>query len=55
MSLYDIGQQVFCSGSYSSTLLKKASRLEDVNGPPRVGDVSLNSQKIEKFTQLMLV
>jgi len=49
MSLYDIGQHVFGSGCYRSTLLKKASRLEDVDGPPRVGDVSLNSRKLERF------
>jgi dTDP-4-dehydrorhamnose reductase len=48
MSLYDIGLMVRESGNYSAGLLKRASRLDDIGGPPRVGDVSLNSLKLDR-------
>jgi dTDP-4-dehydrorhamnose reductase len=51
MSLYEIGKQVFNDGYYSPSLLKKASRLDDIGGPPRVGDVTLDSLKLEKFVR----
>jgi len=51
MSLFEIGKQVFDSGSYSVDLLKKASRLDDIGGPPRVGNVALDSIKLETYIQ----
>ncbi len=53
MSLFDIGRQVLGSGPYPPKLLKKASRLNDIGGPPRVGDVSLDSLKLAKYIKLI--
>ncbi len=49
LSLYDIGHQVLLSGDYPKKLLKQDSRLNDVNGPPRIGDVSLDSSKLNSY------
>ncbi len=46
--LYDIGKYVQKKGGYSPELLNGRMRHEEVNGPPRIGDVSLNSKKIRK-------
>ncbi len=46
--LYDIGKYVQEKGGYSPELLNGRMRHEEVNGPPRIGDVSLNSKKIRK-------
>jgi len=45
-SLYDIGQYVIKQGNYQKTLLTGIMRAQEKNGPPRIGDVSLNSQKM---------
>jgi dTDP-4-dehydrorhamnose reductase len=48
VSLYEIGEWILRRGDYNPKLLKKSSRLEEVNGPPRIGNVHLNSGKIQK-------
>jgi len=48
VSLYEIGQSIIERGAYDHRLLKKLSRHEEENGPPRVGNVHLNSGKIER-------
>jgi dTDP-4-dehydrorhamnose reductase len=46
-SLYDIGQWIIRRGGYDQQLLKRCSRADEVGGPPRVGNIHLNSAKIE--------
>ena len=46
-SLYEIGQRVLERGPYDSELLDTCSRLDEVDGPPRVGNVGLNSNRLE--------
>lgn len=48
-SLHEIGKMVLDEGRYPSPLLKTMSRFEEKNGPPRMGDVSLNSGKLKSF------
>ena len=48
VSLHEIGQWIINRGGYDPALLKKLSRLEEKNGPPRVGNVHLDSSKVEK-------
>ena len=48
-SLYDIGEWIIKRGKYDPKLLKKLSRLEEKNGPPRMGNVHLNSGKLEQL------
>jgi dTDP-4-dehydrorhamnose reductase len=48
VSLYDIGKRILEKGNYKKEALKKWSRHDDVNGPPRIGNVHLNSTKTEK-------
>jgi dTDP-4-dehydrorhamnose reductase len=47
VSLHEIGRWIIGRGGYDPALLKKLSRLEEKNGPPRVGNVHLNSSKVE--------
>jgi len=49
VSLHDIGRMVIDKGDYPKRLLTTMSRHEEINGPPRIGDVSLNSEKLEKL------
>ena len=49
VSLYEIGERILQKGNYSSEALKKWSRCDDINGPPRIGNVHLNSSKVESF------
>jgi dTDP-4-dehydrorhamnose reductase len=49
VSLYEIGQWIVNRGEYDPALLKKLSRLEEKNGPPRVGNIHLNSLKVERL------
>jgi dTDP-4-dehydrorhamnose reductase len=44
-SLHDIGAYVIQRGGYDPALLNGILRHQEVNGPPRIGDVSLNSQR----------
>ena len=48
-SLYEIGKHVLENGGYSPDLLKGRMRDEEENGPPRIGDVSLNSKKLKSI------
>ncbi len=45
-SLFDIGEFVLKNGGYDPNLLKGRLRRHEIDGPPRVGDVSLNSNKL---------
>jgi len=47
-SLHDIGKYVLTRGEYSQQLLTGMMRMDEKNGPPRVNDVSLNSNKLKK-------
>jgi len=47
-SLHDIGKHVQKKG-YQPELLKGLMRREEKNGPPRVGNISLNSDKLRKL------
>ncbi len=44
-SLYEIGEHVLQNGGYSPDLLKGRMRHEEKDGPPRVGNISLNSNR----------
>ena len=46
-SLYEVGKTVLENGGYAPELLKAISRFEEKNGPPRIGNVTLNSEKIK--------
>jgi dTDP-4-dehydrorhamnose reductase len=46
VSLYEIGQWVLRNGGYDSKFLNSLSRFEEKNGPPRIGNVALNSSKL---------
>ncbi len=48
-SLYEIGQYVLKKGNYNPGLLNGIYRHEEINGPPRIGNVALNSSKINKI------
>ncbi len=48
-SLYDIGNYVLEKGGYSTDLLNGILRHQEKNGPPRIGDVSLNSKKLRSI------
>jgi len=49
-SLFDIGKYVLDKGGYAPDLLHGIMRHQEENGPPRIGDVSLNSIKLRSFT-----
>ncbi len=53
-SLHDIGKWVLELGGYDSSYLKTISRTEEIGGPPRMGDVSLNSSKILNLLKVSL-
>jgi len=44
-SLHDVGANVIQRGDYDPALLNGILRHQEVDGPPRIGDVSLNSQR----------
>jgi dTDP-4-dehydrorhamnose reductase len=46
-SLYEIGKYVLRKGNYPSGLLNGIMRNQEKGGPPRIGDVSLNSTKMK--------
>ncbi len=48
-SLHEIGKIVLQRGGYNKSLLKGIFRIEELVGPPRMGDVSLNSNKISRL------
>jgi dTDP-4-dehydrorhamnose reductase len=47
-SLYEIGERILKRGNYKPEALRRLSRKEEINGPPRIGNVHLNSSKAEK-------
>ena len=49
MTLFQIGEQVLEKGPYPARLLKGILREQEVDGPPRIGDVSLNSSKLRAY------
>ena len=49
VSLYEIGQQVIARGSYERRLLRRMSRRDEIDGPPRIGNVHLDSSKLEAW------
>ncbi|HTY63828.1 MAG TPA: sugar nucleotide-binding protein [Acidobacteriota bacterium] len=49
VSLYEIGERILNRGNYRPEALRKWSRSEDVNGPPRIGNVHLDSGKAERL------
>ncbi|MBF0253148.1 MAG: sugar nucleotide-binding protein [Candidatus Omnitrophica bacterium] len=48
-SLYDIGEYLVRKFDYSEKYLISASRLDEKNGPPRIGRVTLDSTKIYDY------
>ncbi len=46
-TLFEIGELVLSRGGYDTDLLIPSYRHLEVDGPPRIGDVSLNSTKLE--------
>ncbi len=49
ISLYALGEKIIKKGNYSKSLLHKLSRHEEINGPPRIGNVALDSSKLENW------
>jgi dTDP-4-dehydrorhamnose reductase len=49
VSLYEIGERILKRGNYRKEALRKWSRKDDVHGPPRIGNVHLNSTKAERL------
>ena len=49
VSLYEIGERILTRGNYGRESLRKWSRKDDVHGPPRIGNVHLNSGKAERL------
>ncbi len=45
-SLHDIGSHVLKKGPYDPSLLRGMMRHEEENGPPRIGNVSLNTARL---------
>lgn len=50
VSLYDIGQYVMATRPFDPACLMRASRFEDREGLPRIGNVALNSQRAYALT-----
>jgi dTDP-4-dehydrorhamnose reductase len=49
VSLFDIGKRILEKGNYNKDALRIWSRHDDINGPPRIGNVHLNSRKTESL------
>jgi len=49
ISLYEIGERILRRGNYRRDALIRKSRTEDVGGPPRIGNVHLDSGKAERL------
>ncbi len=54
LSLYEIGMWILNKKNYNPQFLKGIKRAEEKNGPPRMGDVSLNSSKIQNLLSFKL-
>jgi dTDP-4-dehydrorhamnose reductase len=46
VSLYEIGRSIIEKGGYPGHLLKRLSRHEEKKGPPRIGNVALDSTRL---------
>ncbi len=46
ISLYEMGRKVLAEGGWSENLLRGLYRSDEKNGPPRIGNVELNSERI---------
>ncbi|MEE8359548.1 MAG: sugar nucleotide-binding protein [Candidatus Omnitrophota bacterium] len=53
-SLYDIGAYLVKERGYQEEYLIRSSRFDEKNGPPRIGNVALDSTKFYKFTGFAL-
>lgn len=49
ISLHELGKAIIKKGNYPPVLLKRLSRHEEIGGPPRIGNVHLNSAKLEAW------
>lgn len=49
MSLYSIGEMVLKRGGYAPELMRGILRADELKGPPRVGNVALDSAKIRNL------
>ncbi len=49
-SIYDIGAHLIKTRGYKDKYLIRASRFDEINGPPRIGRVTLDSTKFCEFT-----
>jgi dTDP-4-dehydrorhamnose reductase len=49
VSLFEIGKRILEKGNYNRDALKTWSRHDDINGPPRIGNVHLDSRKTESL------
>jgi len=52
VSLYDIGKLVLKKNDYNKKYLIKASKEDEIDGPPRIGDVRLNSKRVYDLLEL---
>jgi dTDP-4-dehydrorhamnose reductase len=52
VSLYEIGERIVERGKYRRESLRRLSRKDEVHGPPRIGNVHLNSRKAETLLGL---
>lgn len=48
VSLFEIGERLLKRGPYRAASLQRRSRIDDVGGPPRIGNVHLDSSKAEQ-------
>lgn len=46
ISLHELGRRILVAGGYSHDLLTSWSRHDDITGPPRIGNVGLDSSKL---------
>ena len=53
MSLHGVGEYVLQIGGYPQNLLRSIARAEEIDGPPRVGNVTLNSGKLARLVAVI--
>lgn len=53
VSLHELGAMIIRSGGYSPALLKGITRAQEVDGPPRIGNVALNSSNVAPLLSRM--
>ena len=47
-SLYEIGARLLRNGSFPEAVLRGIERNQEIDGPPRIGNVGLNSESLER-------